>query len=90
MTNGVHNNFEIPLNNDDDTYNQVYLRRNALKKYGKESRHNVISRKDNLVLSPDKPHQIQEDFAEVMLPPLVTILHYKLHVEFHSFTYFVV
>ena len=28
-----------------------------LKDYGKESRHNVISRKDNLILVPDKPER---------------------------------
>ena len=31
-----------------------------MKKYGKESRHNVISRKDNLILVPDKPATLQE------------------------------
>lgn len=41
--------------------NVVRLRREAMKKYGKESRHNVISRKDNLVLSPDQPPRIEED-----------------------------
>lgn len=39
---------------------QVKQRREALKRYGKESRHNVISRKDNLVLSPDQPPRIEE------------------------------
>lgn len=34
--------------------------RASLKKYGKESRHNVISRKDNLILVPDKPATLQE------------------------------
>ena len=29
-----------------------------MKEYGKESRHNVISRKDNLILVPDKPEQV--------------------------------
>ena len=29
-----------------------------LKDYGKESRHNVISRKDNLILVPDKPEKV--------------------------------
>ena len=36
-------------------------RKNYLKTFGKESRHNVISRKDNLMLSPDKPVAIQEE-----------------------------
>ena len=39
---------------------EVQQRRVALMKYGKESRHNVISRKDNLVLMPDKPPRIEE------------------------------
>jgi len=40
---------------------QLRQRREALKKYGKESRHNVISRRDNLVLSPDQPPKIKEE-----------------------------
>ena len=44
--------------------NEVRNRREALKKYGKESRHNVISRKDNLVLSPDQPPMILEGEEE--------------------------
>jgi len=39
----------------------VRQRRDFMKKVGKESRHNVISRKDNLVLSPDQPPRIEED-----------------------------
>ena len=35
--------------------------RNALKNFGKESRHNVISRKDNLMLVPDKPRRLSEN-----------------------------
>lgn len=35
--------------------------RKYLKKYGKESRHNVISRKDNLILSPDRPAVVAEE-----------------------------
>jgi len=45
------------LNNEDS---EVRNRREALKKYGKESRHNVISRKDQKVLNPDQPPLIQE------------------------------
>ena len=40
--------------------NQIRNRREALKNYGKASRHNVISRRDNLVLSPDQPPMIEE------------------------------
>ena len=36
-----------------------------MKKYGKESRHNVISRKDNLILVPDKPSTLQEEGQEL-------------------------
>ncbi len=36
-------------------------RRNQLKAATKESRHNVISRKDNLILSPDRAPAIQEE-----------------------------
>ena len=39
---------------------EVRQRRDFMKKFGKESRHNVISRKDNLVLSPDQPPRIEE------------------------------
>lgn len=35
--------------------------RSYMKKYGKESRHNVISRKDNLILVPDKPSTVLEE-----------------------------
>lgn len=41
----------------------INAKRQFLLKYGKESMHNVISRKDNLMLSPDKPASIPEDFA---------------------------
>jgi len=47
------------ISNDNEI--DVRQRRDFLKKYGKESRHNVISRKDNLVLSPDQPPRIEED-----------------------------
>ena len=47
----------IILQNEDS---EVRNRREALKKYGKESRHNVISRKDQKVLNPDQPPLIQE------------------------------
>ncbi len=49
---------------DEDDEVEVRNRRNKLKKYGKESRHNVISRKDNLVLTPDKPPKIQEELDQ--------------------------
>ena len=39
---------------------EIRQRRDFMKKFGKESRHNVISRKDNLVLSPDQPPRIEE------------------------------
>ncbi|XP_059084095.1 glycerol-3-phosphate acyltransferase 3-like isoform X2 [Tigriopus californicus] len=35
--------------------------RKALKTFGKESRHNVISRRDNLILSPDRPAVLTEE-----------------------------
>ena len=44
--------------------NQIRNRREALKNYGKASRHNVISRRDNLVLSPDQPPMIHEVVEE--------------------------
>ena len=40
---------------------EIRQRRDFMKTFGKESRHNVISRKDNLVLSPDQPPRIEED-----------------------------
>jgi len=43
---------------------EVRQRRDFMKKFGKESRHNVISRKDNLVLSPDQPPRIEEGNEE--------------------------
>ena len=36
----------------------LFLQAALMKDYGKESRHNVISRKDNLILVPDKPEQV--------------------------------
>lgn len=32
-----------------------------MKQYGKETRHNVISRKDNLILTPHKPTITEEN-----------------------------
>jgi len=43
---------------------EIRQRRDFMKKFGKESRHNVISRKDNLVLSPDQPPRIEEGNEE--------------------------
>jgi len=43
---------------------EIRQRRDIMKKFGKESRHNVISRKDNLVLSPDQPPRIEEAIEE--------------------------
>ena len=40
---------------EEDKLTEIAQRKDFLKKYGKESRHNVISRKDNMILSPDKP-----------------------------------
>ena len=48
------------LGHDDSEENQIRNRREALKNYGKASRHNLISRRDNLVLSPDQPPMIEE------------------------------
>ena len=42
-----------------DVANGAAARKAALlKDYGKESRHNIISRKDNLILVPDKPEKV--------------------------------
>ena len=52
LTNGETNHTTLP--NGNGMKSDIGRRMEALKKYGKESRHNVISRKDNLVLSPDQ------------------------------------
>ena len=44
-----------------DTNKDIAYMRQKLHRMGSESVHNVISRKDNLMLSPDKPHAIQEE-----------------------------
>jgi hypothetical protein len=44
---------------------QVRQRRDFMKTIGKESRHNVISRKDNLILHPDQPPTRIEEAIEV-------------------------
>lgn len=59
LTNGETNHTTLP--NGNGMKSDIGRRMEALKKYGKESRHNVISRKDNLVLSPDQPPRIEED-----------------------------
>lgn len=43
---------------------QVRQRRDFMKTIGKESRHNVISRKDNLILHPDQPPTRIEEAIE--------------------------
>jgi len=43
---------------------QVRQRRDFMKTMGKESRHNVISRKDSLILSPDQPPTRIEEAIE--------------------------
>ena len=48
--------------------NDVAYMRQRLRGMGRESRHNVISRRDNLMLSPDKPpgvHDIIKSVHEV-------------------------
>ena len=51
---------EETIKNGHHTVSEQRLK--ALKNYGKESRHNVISRRDNLVLMPDarQPPRIEE------------------------------
>ena len=47
---------------------QVRQRRDFMKTMGKESRHNVISRKDSLILIPDQaPTRIEEAIDESYL-----------------------
>ncbi len=41
---------------------EISYRRQQILKYGRQSRHNVISRRDNLILSPDKPPTVQVTF----------------------------
>ena len=41
--------------------NDVAYLRQRLRGMGRESRHNVISRKDNLILSPDNPPGVESD-----------------------------
>ena len=47
-----------------DTNKDIAYMRQKLHRMGRESVHNVISRKDNLILSPDKPHAIQEEIEK--------------------------
>ena len=47
-----------------DTNKDIAYMRQKLHRMGRESVHNVISRKDNLMLSPDKPHAIQEEIEK--------------------------
>ena len=44
--------------------NDVAYLRQRLRGMGRESRHNVISRKDNLILSPDKPPGMESDIIK--------------------------
>ena len=44
---------------------QVRQRRDFMKTMGKESRHNVISRKDSLILIPDQPPTRIDEGIEV-------------------------
>ena len=52
----------IPGHSEND---QVRQRRDFMKTMGKESRHNVISRKDSLILIPDQPPTRIEEAIEV-------------------------
>ena len=45
--------------------NDVAYMRQRLRGMGRESRHNVISRRDNLMLSPDKPPGVQDIIKSV-------------------------
>ena len=49
-------------------------RRQQILKYGRESRHNVISRRDNLILSPDKPPTLQVRVGESFTLKYLNIL----------------
>ena len=53
-------------NNDDVIVknNDVAYLRQRLRGMGRESRHNVISRKDNLMLSPDKPPGVESEIIK--------------------------
>jgi len=46
------------------TEEEVAYMRQQLRRIGRESRHNVISRKDNLILSPDRAPTIPEEGAK--------------------------
>ena len=43
--------------------NDVAFLRQRLRGMGRESRHNVISRRDNLMLSPDKPSGFEKEIV---------------------------
>ena len=43
--------------------NDVAFLRQRLRGMGRESRHNVISRRDNLMLSPDKPSGLEKEIV---------------------------
>ena len=55
---------ESTMKDTADTNKDVAYMRQKLHKMGRESVHNIISRKDNLILSPDKPHAIQEEIEK--------------------------
>ena len=74
-TNGKMETIQEISNDNQNAEIDVRQRRDFLKKYGKESRHNVISRKDNLVLSPDQPPRIEEDNE----------VKFELPTKFHNY-----
>ena len=51
-------------NDSEGKRNDVAYMRQRLRGMGRESRHNVISRRDNLILSPDKPPGVQEEIQK--------------------------
>ena len=57
-------------------------RRKKLKSYGKETRHNVISRKDNLLLSPDKPALPEKQWStKVMAGKKISVESFRREFE---------
>ena len=68
-----------------DTNKDIAYMRQKLHKMGRESVHNVISRKDNLMLSPDKPHAIQEEIEKGSQDNKVHVTNYLRRVAVLSF-----
>ena len=52
---------------------EINYRRQQILKYGRESRHNVISRRDNLILSPDRPPTLQVNTYSTLVTKFLKI-----------------